>query len=40
MGRETGLDFVNQLPNIESVIVDEYGKIYTSENIKLDKTKE
>ena len=40
MGRETGLDFINQLPNIECVMVDEYGKIYTSENIKLDKAEE
>ena len=40
MGRETGLDFINQLPHIECVMVDEYGKIYTSENIKLDKAEE
>lgn len=35
MGRETGLDFINQLPDIECIIVDENGKIYQSDNIKL-----
>lgn len=39
MGLETGIDFVNQLPGIECVIVDDKGKIYTSENIKLNPTK-
>lgn len=39
MGLETGLDFVNQLPGIECVIVDDNGKIHTSENIKLNPTK-
>ena len=39
MGIETGLDFVNQLPGIECVIVDDQGKIFTSENIKLNSTK-
>lgn len=39
MGRETGLDFVNQIPGIECVIVDDRGKIYTSENIKLNTVK-
>ena len=39
MGLETGLDFVNQIPGIECVIVDDNGKIYTSENIKLNPTK-
>lgn len=35
MGRETGLDFINQLPGIECVMVDDNGKIYQSDNIKL-----
>ena len=35
MGKETGIDFVNQLPNIECIIVDDQGKIYESDNIKL-----
>lgn len=39
MGLETGLDFVNQLPGVECVIVDDNGKIHTSENIKLNPTK-
>jgi thiamine biosynthesis lipoprotein len=39
MGRETGLDFVNQIPGIECVIIDDRGKIYTSENIKLNTVK-
>ena len=39
MGLDTGLDFVNQLPGVECVIVDDNGKIYTSENIKLNPTK-
>lgn len=39
MGLETGLDFVNQLPGIECIIVDDNGKIYESENIKLNSTK-
>ncbi len=39
MGIETGLDFINQLPGIECVIVDDQGKIHKSENIKLDNVK-
>ncbi|WP_217447769.1 FAD:protein FMN transferase [Maribellus comscasis] len=39
MGKETGLDFINQLPGVECVIVDDQGKIYNSENIKLNSTK-
>ncbi len=39
MGRETGIDFINQLPGIECVMVDENGKIYKSENIQLNPTK-
>jgi thiamine biosynthesis lipoprotein len=39
MGRETGIDFINQLPGVECVIVDENGKIFQSENIKLNPTK-
>jgi thiamine biosynthesis lipoprotein len=38
MGKETGLDFINQLPEIECVIVDDQGKIFTSNNIELNKT--
>lgn len=39
MGRETGIDFINQLPGVECVIVDENGKIFKSENIKLNSEK-
>lgn len=39
MGLETGLDYVNQLPGVECIIVDDNGKIYSSENIKLNSTK-
>ncbi len=39
MGRETGIDFINQLPLVECVIVDDQGKIFKSENIKLNSTK-
>ncbi len=39
MGIETGLDFINQLPGVECVIVDDQGKIHKSENIKLDNVK-
>lgn len=34
MGKETGLDFINQLSGIECVIVDDQGKIYYSKNIE------
>lgn len=37
MGTETGLDFINQLPNIECILIDENGKIIASENIDLKK---
>ncbi|MBN1822209.1 MAG: FAD:protein FMN transferase, partial [Prolixibacteraceae bacterium] len=39
MGRETGIDFINQLPGIECVIVDEQGKIYKSDHIELNNIK-
>lgn len=38
MGIETGIDRINQLPNVECIIIDDQGNIHTSENIKLDKT--
>ncbi|MGV6828126.1 MAG: FAD:protein FMN transferase [Flavobacteriales bacterium] len=37
MGVDTGLDFINQLKNVECIIVDENNKLYTSKNIQLDK---
>ena len=39
MGRETGLNFINQLPGIECIIVDDEGNIFESENIKLNTVK-
>lgn len=39
MGKETGLDFINQLTGIECVIVDDLGKIYYSKNIERNTTK-
>jgi thiamine biosynthesis lipoprotein len=37
MGKETGLDRINQLPKIECIIIDDKGNITTSENIKIDE---
>lgn len=35
LGIEVGIDFINQLPNIDCIIIDDYNKIYHSKNIKL-----
>ena len=35
MGKETGLDFVNQLKGVECIIVDENNIVITSKNIEL-----
>lgn len=35
MGIETGLDRVNQLPNIEAIIIDENGAIFESKHIEI-----
>jgi thiamine biosynthesis lipoprotein len=40
MGKEVGLNFINQLKNIECVIVDDQGKMYKSEKIKLNPVKQ
>ena len=37
MGIEVGMDRINQLHNIECVIIDDKGNIYTSENININK---
>ncbi len=37
MGKEVGLNRINQLPNIECIIIDEDGNISTSTNIKINK---
>lgn len=38
MGVETGIDFINQLNQIEAIMIDDAGKVYTSKNIKIDET--
>lgn len=35
MGTDTGIDRINQLPNVECVIIDDQGNIHTSKNIKI-----
>lgn len=37
MGKETGLDRINQLPNIDCIIIDDKGNIFKSNNIVIDK---
>jgi thiamine biosynthesis lipoprotein len=37
MGKEAGLDRINQLPKIECIIIDDKGNITKSKNIELDK---
>ncbi|MCF6366508.1 MAG: FAD:protein FMN transferase [Bacteroidales bacterium] len=36
-GSETGLNIINQLPDIECIIIDDSGKIHTSEKIKINE---
>ncbi|WP_431134330.1 FAD:protein FMN transferase [Psychroserpens mesophilus] len=37
MGKDVGLNRINQLPHIECIIIDEDGNIFTSTNIKINK---
>ncbi len=37
MGRDAGLDRINQLPKIECIIIDDKGNITKSKNIEIDK---
>lgn len=37
MGKEVGLDRINQLPKIECIIIDDKGKIYKSKHLKIEK---
>lgn len=37
MGKEVGLNRINQLPNVECIIIDEHGNLFTTENIKINK---
>lgn len=36
MGKEVGLDRINQLPQTECILIDDQGHIYTSDNIKIE----
>ena len=35
MGIEVGLNFINQIPNIGCIIIDDYDKTYSSKNINI-----
>jgi thiamine biosynthesis lipoprotein len=35
MGKETGLDRINQLPDVECILIDEEGVVFQSKNIKI-----
>ncbi len=37
MGKDTGINRIDQLPKIECIVIDEQGNIFTSENIKIEK---
>lgn len=37
MGKEVGLNRINQLPKVECILINEEGKIFTSNNIKIQK---
>ena len=37
MGKETGLDRINQMPKIECIIIDDKGNIHKSNNIEIDR---
>jgi thiamine biosynthesis lipoprotein len=37
MGKDVGLNRINQLPNVECIIIDEQGNVFTSNNIKIDR---
>ncbi|MAQ74796.1 MAG: thiamine biosynthesis protein ApbE [Aquimarina sp.] len=37
MGKEVGLNRINQLPKIECIIIDDKGEVHTSKNIKIEQ---
>lgn len=37
MGKDVGLNRINQLPKVECIIIDEQGNVFTSNNIKIDR---
>lgn len=36
MGKEVGIDRINQIPNVECIIINEKGQVFTSNNIQLE----
>lgn len=36
MGKEVGLNRINQIPNVECIIIDDKGNVFTSNNIEID----
>lgn len=39
VGKETGLNIINQLPQVEAVLIDKKGKLYKSKNSNIDRLK-
>lgn len=39
MGKDVGIERINQIPGVECIVIDENGNIFTSDNIKLDPKK-
>lgn len=37
MGLEAGIDRINQLPNIECIVIDDHGKVYQSNNVRINQ---
>ncbi|MEN6454562.1 MAG: FAD:protein FMN transferase [Prolixibacteraceae bacterium] len=37
MGTEAGINRINQLPGVECIVIDDNGKIFTSQNIQINK---
>lgn len=40
MGKDVGLDFINQIPGVECILVDDKGEVHTSKNIDIKKYQE
>ena len=40
MGKDVGIDRINQIPNVECIIVDEKGQVFTSKNIHINPIKQ
>lgn len=38
MGKDAGLDRINQIPNVECIIIDDSGNVFTSDNIIISKS--